>query len=187
MVRLHELRDESRLDADLRLWKQRRGLRVPVAAEAENRRRVPQRLGQVRQRRDPDASADEERPLDLEAEALSERTENRERVVSVERAQRTRPGADRIDKEPELVARHEAERHRTRQHTTGCLEHEELAGDSRVEPAALDPQQRVRPDLLVRDDLTPLASHRSVPEARATLPAARSRWRAQLRPHLRAS
>jgi hypothetical protein len=65
-------------------------------------------------------------------------------VQLVRRADRPRPGADRIDQERELAGRREAERHRPRQQPAGRLEHEELAGDAGVEPAAVDAQQRVQ-------------------------------------------
>ena len=49
-------------------------------------------------------------------------------------------------------ARREAERHRPRQQPARRLEHEELPGHARVEPAAVDAEQRVRADRLDGDD-----------------------------------
>ena len=119
-----------------------------LAAEAEHGRRVLERLGEVRQRRDPDPAADEQRPRHVEAEAVPERPEDRDLVAGLERGERARARADRVDQERELAARREAERHRPRQHAAGRLEHEELARDARIEPAARHAQQRVRADRL---------------------------------------
>ena len=113
-----ELGDVGRLDADLGVGDERGGLGVPVAAEAEDRRRLPEHLRQVRQRGDADAAADEQRPRDVEVEAVAERAEHVELVAGVEGAERTRAGADRVDQEGELARGREAEAHRPRQHAS---------------------------------------------------------------------
>jgi hypothetical protein len=58
---------------DLGVRHERGRLGVVLGAEAEHGRRVLERLGEVRQRRDPDPAADEQRPRDVEAEAAPER------------------------------------------------------------------------------------------------------------------
>jgi hypothetical protein len=44
--------------------------------EAEHGGRAAQPLGEIREGRDADSTADEERPLDVEAKAVAERTED---------------------------------------------------------------------------------------------------------------
>ena len=151
---------------------------MPVAPKAEHRRRAPEPLGEVRERCDADAAADEQRTVDVEAEAVPERAEDRKPVAGLQRAKGSGPGPDRLDQERELAGGGEAERHRPRQEAARCLEHEELAGDPGLEPAAVDPQQCVGADLFVRDDATPLASHdRSVLAGTGSLRCGRSRSR----------
>src|SRR5262249_60878745 len=141
-----------------------------------------------RKRRDADAAADEQRPADLEVEAVAERAEDVQLVLRLEDAERARPGPDRVDQKGELAARREAEAHRSRQEPTGRLEHEELPRHARIDPAAPHAQERVGPDPLVREDLTPLASHaRSAPAGTPILRAARSRSRAPPPPRPRES
>jgi hypothetical protein len=82
-----------RLDADLRVRDERGRLGVPVAAEAEDRGRRSELGGQKRQWRDADAPADQQRPPDVEVEAVPERVENGA-VAGLERGERTRAGAD---------------------------------------------------------------------------------------------
>ena len=130
------------------LGQQRGRLRVPLGAEAEDRRRTTESLGQVRQRRDPDAAADEQRPVDVEVEAVAERAEHVQRVAGLELAERARAGTDRVDQERKLAGSGEADAHRPRQHPARRLEHEELTRDPGVEPAPIDPQERVRADAL---------------------------------------
>ena len=125
--------------------------------ETEHRRRTVERLGEVRQRRDADAAADEQRPRDVEPEAVAERPEHVQLLARLERGERLRARPDRIEQEPELAPRREAERHRPRQRPARRLEHEELAGPARVGAAALDTEERVRPDRLDGDDPTTLA------------------------------
>ena len=86
----------------------------------------------------PMPAADEQRPRHVEPEAVAERTEDVDAVARLERGERTRPGPDRVEQERELARRREAERHRPRQHAARRLEHEELAGDARIERAAVD-------------------------------------------------
>ena len=88
---------------------------MPVRAEAEHGRRPPERLGQVGERCDPDAAADEQRPLQVEGEAVPERTENVEPLAAPELAERRRSGPNRIDQEGKLPARRKTETHRPRQ------------------------------------------------------------------------
>ena len=52
-----------------------------------------------RQRRDADAAAYEQRPLDVEVEPVPERAEHVQFVAALERAERTRARPDRIDQE----------------------------------------------------------------------------------------
>ena len=121
-----------------------------LAAEAEHGRRTLERLGEVRQRRDPDPAADEQRPRHVEPEAVAERAEDGDLVAGLERGERARARADRVDQERELAARREAERHRPRQHAARRLEHEELPGMPGSSPPRVDAQQRVRADRLDR-------------------------------------
>ena len=58
---------------------------MTLGPEAEKRRWPTERLGEIRHRRETDAPRDEERPLDLEVEAVPERAEN---VDSVSRSKR---------------------------------------------------------------------------------------------------
>ena len=137
---------EPRLDDDGGTGEKARSLRVSIGAEPEDRRRIAQRLREVRHRRDPDAACDEQRPLDIQVEAVAERAEHVDCIAGPEIAQRTRPRADRVEEEGKLAGRRLAEAHRPRQHTAGRLEHEELAGRARLDRAAREPQQGVRPD-----------------------------------------
>ena len=126
------------------------------AAEAEDDgRRAAELLGEVRQRRDADPAADEQRPLDVEPIAVPQRAEHADLVARPEPAERLRPRADRVDEEGELAGRREAERERARQQAPRCLEHEELSRHAGLEVAALEPQQRVRPDALGAGDPMP--------------------------------
>ena len=61
--------DKRRVEDDRRVRDERRCLGVCVRAEAEDRGRRAEALREVRKRRDADAAADEERPLDVEVEA----------------------------------------------------------------------------------------------------------------------
>src|SRR5204863_3467007 len=121
-------------------------LRVVVAAKAEHRGGTVERFREVRQRRDTDAPADEQRLAHVEAEAVAEWAENRNFVAGLELRERARAGTDRVDQERELAARRETEAHRTRQDAAGCLEHEELSRTTSIEGAARDAQQLVRAD-----------------------------------------
>src|SRR5439155_5945179 len=169
-----QLRHEGRLDAGLGVRYELSSLGVAIRAETEYGGRPLKRFRQVGQRSDPDSPTYEQRPLQVEIETVPERTEHVDGLAARELAEHRSPGPDRIDEESELAAGREAEAHRARQHATGCLEHEELSGHAGVHAAARDTQQRVRADLLVRDDAKPLASHaRFVPEA----PAARATLR----------
>ena len=113
---------------------------------------MAERVGEVRERRDADPAAHQQRPLDVEPVAVAQRAEDRQPFTGLQRAERPRPGADRIDQKGELARRCEAEAHRPRQRSPGRLEHEELARDSRLETVAGYAQQRVGPDLLGAGD-----------------------------------
>src|SRR5215210_7144800 len=158
-ARPEALRHVLGLQHDLGVRHERRGFRVMGAAEAEQRVRPAERGGQERERRDADPAPDEQRALDVEAEAVAERPEHREAVPAAEAAEGERAGADRIDQERELTLRGEAEAHRTRQQPSRRLEHEELTRHALVDAAARDAQRRVRPDGLRRDDAQPLSTH----------------------------
>ena len=177
--RRDQLGHEHRVDRHLGAGQQHGGFGVALAAEAEHDGREAQRLREIRKRRHPDPPADEERPLHVEPVAVAERAEDVDPVAGFEHAERLRARADRIDEERELAGRREAERECPRQEPAGRLEHEELARHSGVDPAPLEPQQRVRPDRLDRANATPFASqHRSAPGARRPARRGRSRLRA---------
>ncbi len=115
MPRRHRLGDVGRLEHDLRVGHERSRLGVPGGAEAEHRRRAAEALREVWKGRDADPAPDEQRTLDIEPESLAERAENPEPVAGREVAERARARADRIDQEPELPGRCEADAHRSRQ------------------------------------------------------------------------
>ena len=102
--------------------------------EAEQRRRAAEALGQVGERGDADPPADEERPRDGEVEAVAEGARHAVRVTRLEPCDRARPGADRVDEEPELALRRQAQAERARQHPPRRFEHEELPRRSRLKP-----------------------------------------------------
>ena len=144
----------------------------------EEHRRAAEAGGEKRQRSDADAAADEERPLDVEVEPVPERAEHVQLLPCVQGAEGARARTDGVDEERELAGGRKANAHRPREHASRCLEHEELARDARVQPAALHPEERVRADRLGAGDLTPLASHaRSVPGGSGRSPPAR--WRSR--------
>ena len=153
VARIHrkELGDASRLDDDLGARKKARRLCMALAPKAEHSRCTAERLREIRHRRDPDPARDEQRPSDVEVEAVPERTEDVDCVPGTQRAECTRARSDRVDEECKLTGRRLAEAHRTRQHSSRCLEHEELAGDSWFQATALETKQRVRPHPLGRD------------------------------------
>src|SRR5438067_8747424 len=148
VARGNRRRDVGRLDHDLRVRNEARGLGVPLAPEAEDRGRAAERLGEIRQRRDADPAADEQRSLDVEAIAVAERAEDRELVAGLLGAERPRAGADGVDQESELARGRQAEAHRSRQRPTRRLEHEELTGNAGIEAASRHVEERVGPDLL---------------------------------------
>jgi hypothetical protein len=110
---------------------------VPGAAEAEERRRLAERLREVGEWGDADPAADEQRTFDAKPKPLAERAEDPQLVSGRERAEGARPWADRVDQERELALRREAEAHRARQDPTRSLEHEELARHTRLEATPL--------------------------------------------------
>ena len=101
----------------------------------------------------------------FEVEAVAERPEDVDRVTCGQRAESPCPGADRIDEELELAAWRATQAHRTREHSPRCLEHEELPRDPWIELASLEPEERVRADLLDPDRPQLLATrvHASIP------------------------
>jgi hypothetical protein len=124
---LDQLRDEHGIDDDLGAGQECRSLSVLRAAEAEDDGRRPtELLGEIRERRDPDPASNQERTLDVEPVPV-----------------------------PERAGRREAERERPRQQPPRRLEHEELPRRAGLEVAALEPQQRVRPDALGIGDPMP--------------------------------
>ncbi len=139
---------------------ERRCLRVVRRPEPEQRRRAAEALGEVRERRNADPAAYEERSGDAEVEAVAERACDVDRITRLERGDRGRPGADGLEEEPELVGQRQTEAERARKHATGRLEHEELPRRSRLEVAAREPDERVRADPLLADDAEQLAAHR---------------------------
>ena len=147
-----------------------------------------ERLGKVGQWRDTNATADEQGPFHVEAEAVAERPENRERITAFEPAQRSRTGTDRIDQERKLAARGKTKRHRPWEEPSRRFEHEKLPRNARVESAAVDMQHRVWPELLGSDDVPSFTPHgRSSLATKRTPRAARRRSRAPLQPRRRAS
>src|SRR5215210_6445442 len=68
-----ERRHVGGFDAHLGAGEERGRLRVQLAAEAEKRWRAAELLREVWERRDSDSAADQERPLDVEVEAVPER------------------------------------------------------------------------------------------------------------------
>jgi hypothetical protein len=136
---------------------------VPLRPEPEERGGAAERCAQIRHRRDSDPAGDQERPRDVEVEAVPERAEHRDHIASSQRTQGARAGPDGVDQEPELALRREAQAHRPREHAPGRLEHEELARRPRLEPASLDAEERVRPN--ARDTRDPKALPPSNPEA----------------------
>jgi hypothetical protein len=62
---------ERGLDDDLGIRDEGGRFGVAIRPEAEQRRRLAQRLGEIRQRSDPDPSADEDRSRDVEPEAVA--------------------------------------------------------------------------------------------------------------------
>ena len=112
---------------------------MTLAAEAEHDGREAQRLGEVRQRRDADAAAYQQRPCDVEPEAVAERAEEVDALARLQRAERRRPRPHRVEEERQLACRREAERQRPRQQPPGRLEHEELARMTGIEAAAVQP------------------------------------------------
>ena len=105
-----------------------RSLRKPSIAGAST-----QRLGEVRHRSNSDPAGDEQRALDVEVEAVSEWSENVDRLAGLERAERARARSDRVDQECELARRRLTKAHRAWQQPSRRLEHEELPWNARLE------------------------------------------------------
>src|SRR5581483_12297559 len=98
----------------LRFRQERRRLRMAVAPEAEDDGGPADPLREVRERRHPDPAADEERALDVEAEAVPEGTEHMDAIAPRERAERLRPRADGFHEERKLARGRQAQRERAR-------------------------------------------------------------------------
>ena len=174
-----ELGDVGRLEADLGVRDERRRLGVPLAPEAEERgrrrRARAERYGSGAIPIPPPTSSgrstSRSKPLPSGPSTCSSSPGSSAQSARV-------PGPIGSIRNASSPARREADAHRPRQHPARRLEHEELSGRARVEPALLDAQQRVRPDGLGAGDPTPLASHaRSAPAGSARSPRARSRSR----------
>ena len=114
----------------------------------------------------PIATCDEERPRDAQVEAVAERAEDVDRAhrppARTARAFPCRSGSMRKSSSPggawhRLIGRGE--------HAAGHLEHEELTGLSRVDAAALEPEERVGAERLAAEDGQALAPgvHASIP------------------------
>ena len=112
MTRRDDLRHEHGVDHDVRAREQRRSLGVMLAPEAEHGRRLTERLGQVRKGRDADASTYEQRPWDVDVEAVAERAEHVNRLSRPKGAERLGSAAEGFDEERELPRRRKAEAHR---------------------------------------------------------------------------
>ena len=106
---------------------------------------MAQLLGQEWKRRDADAAAHEQRPFDVEPVPVPERPEDRDGIAGFAGTEGLRTRPDGIDQKGELARRRETDAHRPRQQPAGRLEHEELARNPRLEPAARDAEERVRP------------------------------------------
>src|SRR5439155_1294961 len=131
---------------------------MPGAAEAQDRRWAAELLGQVREGRDSDPAADEQRTLHVEPVAVSEGAEDAEDVATLRGTEGSRPRPDGLEQEGQLPRGSLAEAHRAWQRPPRRLEHEELAGDAGLQAPALDSEQRVRPHGLVAKDAKPFAS-----------------------------
>ena len=114
-------------------------------SEAEERRWAAEPLRQVRERRDADASAHEQRSFHAETESVAERSEDGQPLAAGGADERACPGPDGVDQEAELAGPREAEAHRARQHPPGRAEHEELARVARDEGPPLDAEELYGP------------------------------------------
>jgi hypothetical protein len=141
-----QLGDEARLDHDLGAWKKTSGLGMAFRPKPEDGGWIAERGSEIRHRRNSDPTCNEERPVDVEIEAVSERAEDMDCLAGSKCAERARAGPDRVDEKRELTRRRLAEAHRTREHSSGRLEHEELTWHSGLELSSLEPQHRVRAD-----------------------------------------
>ena len=94
-------------------------------------------------------------PIHLQVESVSERPEHVDRVSRAHARERARAGTDGVDQERELSGWRLAQAHRARKEPSGSFEHEELPGRAGIEGAALEPQQRVRPDPFGAGDAMP--------------------------------
>ena len=125
---------------------------MAVAPKAEDRRWAAEALGQIRERGDADATADEEGLVHVEPVAVAERAEDVDLLARLRARQRLRAWANRFEQEAQFAWWGLAEAHRPRKRPTRGFEHEELAGEAGIEAAPLYAEQRVRPDRLVRED-----------------------------------
>ena len=96
----------------------------------------------------PIPPADEQRPVDLEVEAVSERPEEMDRSTFPQGGQSSGARTDGLEEERQLPRWGEAEAHRAREELTRGFEHEELSRYPGLQPTALQPEQHVRTDLL---------------------------------------
>src|SRR4249919_3005729 len=103
------------------------------AAEPEHGRRVPERLREVRERRDADASTNQQRTRNVEIEAVAEGPEDVDRRSRSECTEGASSPAQGLHEKGQLTGRRQAEAHGTREQATGRLEHEELTRAPRVD------------------------------------------------------
>ncbi len=144
--------DEARLDHNLGAWKETPGLGMAFRPKPKDCGGIAERGSEIRHRCDSDSAGNEHRPVDVEIEAISERAEDVNCLAGSKCAESPRAGADRVDQKRELPRRRLAEAHRTREHSPGRLEHEELTWHSGLEFPSLEPQQRVGADGLGSGD-----------------------------------
>ena len=189
----NQLRDEGRLDAGLGVRHELRRLGVPVGPEAEHRGRPPERFGQVRagarcrcRRRRAAAGRRSSRkpfPSGPRTCSSSPRLELRRARGSRARSRSIRNASSPRGARQRLIGRGSSR--------PGASSMKNCPGTPGSSPPRLDTQQRVRADLLVRDDAKPLASHArsvpAVPAATATPRYGRLRSRAPRQPRRTAS
>jgi hypothetical protein len=153
---------ERGLDYDLGAGHECRRLGVVSGAKAQDRRRVPEHLRDVREWRDADAAPDDQGARHREVEPVPEGPEDVDAIAGIEPAERLRAGADRVDQEAELARLEVAERHRPRQDVAGRPEHEELPGDAGLDRTGCEPQERVGADRVDPGHAQPRAGHAPV-------------------------
>ena len=163
----NELGHEARFHDDPCSGNEPRRLGMVVAAEPEDRRRAPaERLEQVRHRRDPDSAprraAAARRRVGSRCRA-GRRRGSRRRLASAQSAWVPGPiASSRNASSPGGAWQRLIGRGSTR---PGASSMKNWPGTPGSSPPTLEPEQRVRPDRLVRDDRKSLAArvHASIP------------------------